>query len=248
MHKNIYFLSDFHFIVDDAASHEREKLVVLFLDSIRGDAKKIYILGDIFDFWFEYKTVIPKGFTRFYACLHRLLDAGVEIEIFTGNHDMWQFGFFENEFNIKVHFDLIQVTHNNKVFLLGHGDGKGPGDMGYKVLKKMFNNTLCKKLFGIIHPTIGNRLAYFWSKKSRLSQVDKPHNTFMGLEHEWLYQYCQKRAATEVVHYYVFGHRHLPLHLPINQHSYYINLGDWITHNSYARWDGERMTVSSFSK
>jgi UDP-2,3-diacylglucosamine hydrolase len=187
--------------------------------------------------------VVPKGFTRFYSCLHQLKKAGVEIEIFTGNHDMWQFGFFESEFGIVVHHDLLFVDLNGTHFLLGHGDGKGPGDVGYKILKKIFNNKICIFLFGILHPNIGNKLAYFWSKKSRNSQIDSTKNDFTTPENEWLFNYCKKRSLTENVKHYVFGHRHLPLQLKINEQSTYTNLGDWISHNTYAMWDGTTLQL-----
>ena len=237
MAEKIYFLSDFHFIYDDEKSNIRERNVIRFLDKIKTDATQIFILGDIFDFWYEYKTVVPKGYLHFFAKLLELKSLGIDIQVFTGNHDMWMFGYFEQELNIPVHKEQKEFTFFDTPTLLGHGDGKGPGDVGYKRLKKVFDNTFFQSVFSLLHPDIGNKLAYFWSKKSRDAQVGGHEEVYLGDEKEWLVQYCKRKKETSIIKVFIFGHRHLPLDIDLGDHARYINLGDWINHNTYAVWD-----------
>ena len=241
--KNIYFLSDFHLGAPDyETSLAREKRVVKFLDEIKNDAAQIFILGDLFDFWYEYKRVVPKGFVRILGKLAELTDSGIEIHFFVGNHDMWMKGYFEKELNIKVYhhhqeFDLI-----GKKFLIGHGDGLGPGDHRYKFLKKVFRNKISQWLFGILHPGFGIGLADYFSSKSR----GKNEEQFLGEEKEWLIIFSREMLKTKHYDYFIFGHRHLPIDFKLNdpetigtRATRYINLGDWIKYNSYVVFDGE---------
>ena len=184
--KKIYFLSDFHLGAPDvAASLIREKKIIRFLDEIKASAAAIYILGDIFDFWYEYKKVVPKGYIRLLGKLAELTDAGIPIHVFIGNHDMWMSGYFEQALNIPVNHEPKIFTFNNKRFYLGHGDGLGPGDNGYKFIKKVFRNPICKWLFGWIHPDIGIAIANYFSKKSR-QKTGSTDEQFLGEENEWL--------------------------------------------------------------
>lgn len=242
--KKIYFASDFHL---GAPNHEkslvREKIIVQWLDTIKHDAEEIYLMGDIFDFWFEYKTVIPKGFTRLLGKLAELSDSGLSIHIFTGNHDMWMKDYLKKELNIPIYYQPISKVLKGKKFYLGHGDGLGPGDNSYKVIKKIFANPVCQWLFARIHPNLGISLAGSWSKHSRDNGDD---DVFKGIKSEWLVQYCNEVLKKEHFDYFVFGHRHLPLEIKLENQSTYINLGDWITYFTYAVFDGDRLELRKF--
>lgn len=244
----IYFASDFHLGADARlTSREREQQLVRWLDMVAKDAAAIYLVGDLFEFWFEYKTVIPKGFSRLFGKLAELRDAGIPIEVFTGNHDLWMFGYFEQEFGIPVHRQPIQVKLKGKTFMIGHGDGLGPGDYGYKRMKKIFTHPFSQWLYGWFHPDFGTRLANFFSKKSRAATPPAERN-WLGEDQEWLLQYCRRKVEQGVEpDYFVFGHRHLPIdwRLP-NGRSRYLNLGEWMWHNSYGVFDGQEMEIRFF--
>lgn len=243
--KKIYFASDFHLGVPNyASSLEREKRIIAWLDQIKRDAHSIYLLGDIFDFWFEYKHAIPKGFIRFQGKLAELRDAGVPIYFFTGNHDMWMFDYFTKELNIVIYREPQILQINGKVLLIGHGDGLGPGDSMYKIQKKFFNSKVCQWLFARIHPNLGMSIAQLWSKQSRLANT-KREEKFNGEENEFLLSYC-KTIEKETHHdFYVFGHRHLPLDLEVGVNSRYINLGEWVHFNTYAEFDGQAVALKT---
>lgn len=234
--KAIYFLSDFHLGTDgQLSSLEREKKLVRFFDAIEHDAKKIYLLGDVFDYWFEYQRAIPKGFVRILGKIANMRDSGIEIEFFIGNHDMWMFRYFEDEFNIPIHRKPLSVILQGKKFLLAHGDGLGPGDKKYKMIKKVFSNKFLQKLYGAIHPNLGLRLMRKFSSKSREYNSDEEMN-FLGPEKEWLVQFSESYVEETYVDYFVFGHRHLPIAYKLsNGTSEYVNLGDWLSHYSYGK-------------
>ena len=237
--KKIYFLSDFHLgAPNKVQSNLREQRLVRFLQNAKKDAAAIFIVGDIFDFWFEYKTVVPKGFVRLLGCLADLSDAGIELHIFTGNHDLWMKDYLTEELNAKIYFEPREFTLGAKKFFIGHGDGLGPGDQGYKFMKKIFTNPLCKWLFGWLHPDLGIQLANYFSSKSR-AKTGTSDEVFMGEDKEWLIIYAKQKAKEINAHYFIFGHRHYPLDIAINENSRYINLGDWLRSNSYAVFDGQ---------
>jgi UDP-2,3-diacylglucosamine hydrolase len=242
--KKIYFLSDFHLGAPDAAtSLVREKKIVRFLDHIKNEAEAIFIVGDLFDFWYEYKKVVPKGYVRILGKLAELTDAGIPIHFFVGNHDMWMKNYFQTELNIPVYFEPKAFTFNGKSFLIGHGDGLGPGDAGYKFIKKIFRNPFCQWLFGIFPPSLGIGLADFFSRKSR-AKTGTTDEVFLGEEKEWLVTYCRETLLKNHYDYFIFGHRHLPLNIELNEKSKYINLGDWIKYFSYAVFDGAETTLA----
>jgi len=244
--KKIYFLSDFHLgVPDHESSLVREKAVIRFLDIAKLDAAVIFIVGDLFDFWFEYKKVVPKGFVRVLGKLAEITDSGIPIHFFVGNHDMWMDGYFEAELNIPVYHEPKEFQFNDKKFLVGHGDGLGPGDHGYKMLKKIFRNPVCKFLFGIIPPYIGMGLAHYSSKSSR-SVTGGNDEKFLGEDKEWLIIYCREVLKKKHFDYLIFGHRHLPIDHMLNDNSRYINLGDWIRYNSYAVFDGQQLELKYF--
>jgi len=246
--KNIYFVSDAHLgVPNHSESLVREKLLVQWLDEIKIKAEEIYIVGDLFDFWFEYKKTIPKGFTRILGKLAELSDQGIKIHYFTGNHDLWMFGFFEKELNIPVYYEPIEKTIGNKSFYIGHGDGLGPADHGYKMLKKIFKNPLSQFVFRWLHPDIGIAIADYWSKRSRYVSASGMIEPFKGEVNEWLIIHSKELLKRKHFDFFVYGHRHLPLSVNLNEgNSQYINLGDWINYFSYAEFDGEKMEVKYF--
>lgn len=240
-----YFASDFHLgAPNHSESRIREDRIVSWLNSIKDETKELYILGDIFDFWFEYKTVIPKGFVRIQGKLAEFSDAGIPIHLFLGNHDFWMFDYFEKELNAIIHREPFITEIDGKKFYLAHGDGLGPGDESYKLLKKVFANPICKWLFGFLHPTIGMGIANSWSKKSRINSGKDEH--FLGQENEWLAIYSKEIAEKQEIDYFIFGHRHLPLTLQIGKSSQYINLGEWMNYNTYAEFDGNETVLKTY--
>ena len=241
--KKIYFASDNHLGAPTMeASLPREKKFVAWLDEIKHDAAAIFLLGDLFDFWFEYKRVIPKGFTRTLGKLAEISDSGIPIFYFVGNHDLWMNGYFEDELNITVFHKPQEFTFNDTTLLIGHGDGLGPGDKGYKRMKKVFTNGVCKWLFKWLHPDIGVKLAQYLSVKNRLISGEEDVK-FLGEDNEWLVRYCKRKEAGKHRDYYIFGHRHLPMEIDITNNSKYINLGDWISYFTYAEFSNNKFTL-----
>ncbi|NML67802.1 UDP-2,3-diacylglucosamine diphosphatase [Hymenobacter sp. RP-2-7] len=244
--QQVYFASDFHLGVPDAAtSRERERRIVRWLDQAARDAAAIYLLGDVFDFWFEYKHAIPKGFSRLQGKLAELTDSGLPVTLFTGNHDLWMFDYFTQEMGIPVHRQPVSQQIGDKYFHLGHGDGLGPGDFAYRrVLKPVFESRLMQWLFARVHPNLGIGLANGWSQRSRLSNGAADENYFG--EDEWLLQYCRAVEARRHHDYYVFGHRHLPLDVAVGPGSRYLNLGEWVNYCSYGVYDGSTMELCDY--
>lgn len=244
--KKIYFLSDFHLgAPNHAASLERERSIVQFLDEIKTDAAEIFLVGDMFDFWYEYRQVVPKGYVRLLGKLAELSDAGIPLHFFVGNHDMWMRDYFQKELNIPVYFEPVEFERNGKKLLVGHGDGLGPGDHGYKRLKKIFRNPVCKWLFGALPPVVGMGLANYLSRRSR-AQTGGTEEIFLGEDKEWLIIYCKEVLEKKKIDFFVFGHRHLPIDYRLDHNSRYINLGDWIRYYTYAVFDGENIKLLSY--
>lgn len=244
--KKVYFASDNHLgAPTQKQSLVREKKFVRWLDTVSKDAAVIFLLGDLFDFWFEYKTVVPKGFTRTLGKLAELSDAGIPIYYFVGNHDLWMNGYFQQELNIEVFHQPKEFQFNDKTFFIGHGDGLGPGDKGYKRMKKLFTNPVAKWFFKWLHPDLGVRLAQYLSVKNKLISGDEDV-TFLGEDKEWLVQYAKRKLEQKHRDYFVFGHRHLPLDIALGDQSHYINLGDWIQYYTYGVFDGESMKLKTF--
>lgn len=248
LQKNIYFLSDFHLGAPDAKnSLDREKRICRFLDSIKNSASEIFIVGDMFDFWFEYSTVVPKGYVRLLGKLAELTDSGIAIHFFVGNHDMWMKNYFQQELNIPVYFEPKEFDFSGKKFYIGHGDGLGPGDKGYKFIKKIFRNPVCKWMFGVLPPYMGIGLANYLSRKSRI-KTGSVNETFLGEENEWLIIYSKEILQKQYFDYFIFGHRHLPIDVVLPQNSRYINLGEWIKYNSYAVFNGTTIELLYFKQ
>lgn len=244
--KKIYFSSDNHLGAPTyEASRERERIFIKWLDSVKADAEVIFLLGDLFDFWFEYKTVVPKGFVRTLGKLAELRDKGIRIYFFVGNHDLWMDDYFETELDIPVFHKPQTFEFNGKYFFIGHGDGLGPGDKGYKRMKKVFTNPFSKWLYRWLHPDIGVRLAQYLSVKNKLISGDED-TKFLGEENEWLPQYAKRKLSEKHYDYFIFGHRHLPMKIQLTEKSIYFNLGDWISHYTYGVFDGKEFELKSF--
>jgi len=244
--KKIYFASDSHLGAPNfEESLIREKKFVLWLDAIKKDADAIFLVGDIFDFWFEYKEVVPKGFTRTLGKLAEISDSGIPIHFFAGNHDMWLKNYFEKELNLNVYKASKVFVINDKKFFVGHGDGLGPRDKSYKRMKKIFRNSFFNWCFRCMHPDWGIKLGKYLSNKNRIKSSLEDLK-FNGEESEWLTQYCREKLKDERYDFFVFGHRHIPLEIELNSNSKYINLGDWVTHFSYAVFDGNSLSLKKF--
>lgn len=243
----IYFASDFHLGAHPrSATRERESLIVRWLDRIKTDAAELYLMGDVFDFWFEYATVVPKGYIRFLGKLAELADLGIKITFFKGNHDMWMFGYFKNELGATIIDHELVLERNGKTLYLHHGDGLGPGDKRYKFLKKIFRSRLCQWFFARIHPNLGIGIAQQWSAHSRIVSGGK--ETFQGEDREWLVLYAKELIKKSHYDYFIFGHRHLPLDIALPNGSRYINLGEWINYNTYAVYDGEKLELKTWQE
>jgi UDP-2,3-diacylglucosamine hydrolase len=244
--KNIYFSSDNHLGAPSSEeSLVREKKFIRWLDMIKEDAAAIFLLGDLFDFWFEYKQVVPKGFVRVLGKLAEISDSGIPIYFFVGNHDLWMGDYFEKELNITTYRNTKEFTFNETAFLIGHGDGKGPGDKGYKRMKKVFTFPFFKWLFKWLHPDLGVRLAKHLSIKNKLISGEEDKE-FLGDGKEWLVLYAKRKLQEKHYDYFIFGHRHLPLELKVSENSTYYNLGDWINHYTYGVFNGSSFELKSF--
>lgn len=253
--KNIYFTSDHHFgIPDRNRSLERELRFVRWLDHIAPDASELYIMGDLFDFWFEYKQVVPRGYAILFGALANMVKNGIPVHYFRGNHDMWAFSYFEQELGFKMYRDPVVKELGGKLFYLAHGDGLGPGDRGYKFLKKIFGSPVNQWLFRQVHPDLAFRIALFWSRRSRYANIAREGREDAEgryFDEDWLKAERLPLFAASTaqqnpdISYFVFGHWHLPVHLTFG-HSHYFNIGDWITWFSYLKYDGQAVTHHGF--
>jgi UDP-2,3-diacylglucosamine hydrolase len=248
--KKVYFASDFHLgTPNHELSRKREDKIVTWLKLIAHDCQVLFLVGDIFDFWFEYRDVIPKGYIRLQGQLANMVDNGIEIVFFTGNHDMWMFGYFTQELGIPIYRAPEEFSINSHLFLIGHGDGLGPGDKAHKLLKKVFENKLSQRTFAFLHPAIGFGIATRWSKGSRASNLKKEN--LLEVESEWLFQYCKQEEEKRHRDFYIFGHRHLPMDVTVSSGEItglarYINLGEWFNFCSYACYDGTAIELKHF--
>ncbi|MFC4162341.1 UDP-2,3-diacylglucosamine diphosphatase [Epilithonimonas zeae] len=244
--KKIYFASDQHFGVPDLQqSRIREERFIRWLDQIKRDAQILFLMGDLFDFWHEWKYVVPKGYIRVLGKIAELKDSGIDIYFFVGNHDLWMKNYFEVELGIPVFFEKRYYEINGKQFLLAHGDGLGPGDKGYKRMKKVFTNPLAQWAFRWLHPDIAMKIANYMSQKNKMiSGVGD--QKFLGEDKEFLILYSKEKLKTEKIDYFVYGHRHLPMVLDLDKGAKYINLGDWISYFTYGVFDGENFELNKF--
>lgn len=242
--KKAFFASDFHLGAPDIIqSKDREKKLVEWMRTIRQDTGALFLVGDLFDFWFEYKHVIPKGFTRFLAELGKFVDEGIPVYIFTGNHDIWMFDYLQNEIGAHIIYQPTVFIINGTKYYVGHGDGLGPGDKKFKFLKKVFTFPIFQKMFSWIHPDIGISIAQAWSNRSR---TDPATEKFEGEENERLWVYTREIHPKVDASFYIFGHRHLPLDMKIGENARYINLGDWLYNYTYLEMNGMQVELKKF--
>ncbi|MFN3951179.1 MAG: UDP-2,3-diacylglucosamine diphosphatase [Thermaurantimonas sp.] len=244
--KKVYFISDLHLGVDGIkTSAQRERLFVKWIETRAHQMGELYIVGDLFDFWFEYRRTVPRGFTRVIGTLGLLADRGVKVHLFTGNHDLWIFDYLPQEIGCTLYKEPVVRILGEKKFFIGHGDGLGPGDYGYKFLKKIFTNPLAQWMFRHVHPDVGIWMAQGASRASR-RHTGESDAILTTKENEWLYLFCVDMLKKEHFDYFIFGHRHLPLDIRLDNGSRYINLGDWLWHQTFAFWDGSELHTASF--
>ncbi len=250
MQNNIYFASDFHLgVPDHDRSLEREKLLVRWLEMAGLDAEEIFLMGDLFDFWFEYKTTVPRGYVRLLGKLAEITDSGIKVHLFKGNHDMWAFDYLEKEVNIRLHREPETRQFGSKLFYLAHGDGLGPGDLGYKFIKKVFQARVNQWLFRWIHPDIGINMALFWSRQSRYANLIREDHVQRDREFINSRLSVHSRKILEKnpgIDYFVYGHWHYPWDMKLTERCRQISLGDWLTNFTYARFDGENLSLKKF--
>lgn len=248
--KKYYFVSDCHFgVPTQEKSLERERLFIQWLDDVKTDAEEIYIMGDLFEFWFEYKTVVQKGYVRLFGKFAELTDAGISIYFFRGNHDVWAFNYLSEELNIKIFPDTLIKEIEGKKFFLGHGDGLGVGDYGYKFLKKVFRNRLNQWFFRWLHPDIGTGMGLFWSNKSRVANENQGWEEVNEIGLQRLKDYCLEELKVQPdIDYFVFGHIHKPAIIDLNGRAAYYSIGDWINHFSYLEFDGDQLQQKVFKE
>jgi UDP-2,3-diacylglucosamine hydrolase len=247
--KKVYFTSDSHFgVPTKEKSLERERLFIKWLDEISKDAAEIYLMGDLFEFWFEYKTVIQKGYVRLFGKLAEITDSGIPVYFFRGNHDVWAFDYLEQELNIKIYPDTLIKQIGSKRFFLGHGDGLGKGDNGYKFLKKVFRNRFNQWLFKWLHPDIGTAMGLYWTEKSRVANINKGLEEVNRKGLERISGFCNEIIDKgEDIDYFIFGHIHKPAVIPIRQKAHYFSIGDWITNFSYVVFDGKKAKLKFYN-
>jgi UDP-2,3-diacylglucosamine hydrolase len=247
-HKNIYFASDAHLGAPTIGDHKaHEKRFVDWLDSIKEQAREIYLMGDIFDFWFEYKHAIPKGHSRFLGKLCELTDRGIPVHFFTGNHDIWIFDYLPKETGVTVHKGPYTPVIDGRQFFLAHGDGLTPFEKSYRRIKAVFTNRGAQKLFQWLHPDLGISLARFWSRKSSQNNEASETSTYQGEEDEWLIQFAKEQLLKQHFDFFIFGHRHIALDHPLNEASRVCYLGDWVDQYTYAVWDGQNLELKHYN-
>ena len=242
--KFVYFVSDFHFGINgNEDSRERERIICLWLDEIKSDAHILFLMGDIWDAWMEYKLVVPKGNTRFLGKLAELSDSGIQLFIFSGNHDLWMRDYFQQELNAEVIHEHQTFQLNDKVIRLGHGDGIGPGDQTYKILKWVLRNPVCQWIYRQLHPDVGLRIASYFSKlgpKHKYADIQ-----FLGEDNEFQIQYAKSLLELDHYDYFIFGHRHIPNTIKLKEHATFVNLGDWLSYKTYARL-GDDLVLNTY--
>ena len=248
--KNVYFLSDAHlgsWAIDHGRMHERR--LVRFLDSIKHKAAAVYLLGDMFDFWYEHKYTVPKGYTRFLGKLSELTDMGVEVHFFTGNHDIWAYSYLEEECGVIMHRKPITTDIYGKVFYLAHGDGLGDPDIKFKLLRRMFHNTICQRLFSAIHPRWSMWLGLTWAKHSSMKRINGEEPPYMGENKEHLVLYAKQYMKSHPnVDVFIFGHRHIELDLNLSKSVRMMILGDWISQFTYVVFDGDHLLLEEYEE
>ncbi len=243
--KKYYFISDIHLgLYPSEKSLEREKILVKWLDTIKNEVSELFLVGDIFDFWHEYSKVVPRGFTRFLGKIAEISDNGTIVHMFTGNHDIWVYDYLPKELGLELHRKPITREINGLKIFIGHGDGMGKGDIGYKLLKGVFTNKVLQWLFARLHPNFAMWIGQKWSKNSRYGRgiIAEP---FRGEDKELQVVFAKEFLKTSDYDYFIFGHRHVPYKVQIAAGTWVINLGDWINNFTFAVLDGKKIELQS---
>ena len=244
--KSVFFASDLHLGAPDApASAEREKAFVAWMDSVKPRAAALYLVGDVFDFWFEYRRAIPKGFARLQGRLADWSDSGIPVFLFTGNHDLWMRDYFTQEFGIQVFHEPVRHVWSGKHLVIGHGDGLGPGDTGYKLLKRVFTFKPFQMLYRWVHPDLGIGLASWLSRGSR-ARTGHEDYAMTDVTREAIYLWAQAEHSAAPADYWIFGHRHYPVKADFpDGRGTYVNLGDWIKWRIWGELDSGGYTLGT---
>ncbi len=248
--RGLYFLSDAH-LGSLAIPHRRmqERRLVHFLDEIKDKAEAVFLLGDMFDFWYEYRQVVPKGYTRFLGKISELTDMGVEVHYFIGNHDIWAYHYLEEECGVILHKKPVTLELQGKTFYLAHGDGLGDPDHKFRFIRSIFRNRFCQRMFDLVHPDLGVKFGLTWAKHSRLKRKDGKEPPYMGEDKEYLVLFAKEYLKEHPdIDYFLFGHRHIELDLMLSHQSRLMILGDWITQFTYAVFDGEHLYMENYEE
>ncbi len=246
--KNVYFLSDAHLgsrAIKSGRTHERR--LVNFLDSIKHKASAIYLLGDMFDFWWEYKTVVPRGYTRFLGKLSELTDMGVDVHFFIGNHDVWCYTYLQEECGVILHKEPLTTEIYGKEFYLAHGDGLGDPNKTFKFLRGAFHDPTLQKMFANLHPRWALEMGLRWAKRSRLKHEQEGEPQYLGEDKEYLILYSKEYLKDHPnINFFMYGHRHILVDLMLSRTCRLMILGDWINYFSYAVFDGENIFLEQY--
>lgn len=245
----VYFISDAH--LGSLAIEERaaqEKRLVRFLDSIKADAEAVYMLGDMFDFWYEYRYVVPKGFTRFLGKISELTDRGIEVHYLLGNHDMWMYGYLQHECGVVLHEGAVTVEMGGRKFFLAHGDGMGDPDRMFRILRGIFHSKLCRFLFSLLPTCWSMKFGLGWAGSSmEKHRLENGVDGYKGEEKEYQIVFAKDYLKSHPdIDFLIMGHRHIELDLMLSPTSRMLILGDWISHSTYACFDGESLVMGSF--
>ncbi len=247
--KPIYFIADAH-LGSWAVSHHRtqERRLVRFLDDIKNKAGAVYMLGDMFDFWYEWRRVVPRGFTRFLGKISELTDLGVEVHYFIGNHDIWAFDYLNRECGVVLHREPLTTELYGKEFFIAHGDGMGDPKKSFHIIRSIFHNKTCQWMFSrLLHPNVAMRFGLTWARHSRLKREEGEEPPYMGEDKEYLVLFTKEYKKTHPnIDFFIYGHRHIELDLVLSRDTRMLVLGDWITQFTYARWDGEHLTLANY--
>lgn len=239
---NSYFISDAHLGMNDPALEElKERKLLSFFDHVSKTGERLFIVGDLFDFWFEYRTVIPRGYTRILSALSNLKELGIELRYIAGNHDFWMRDYFPEELGIPIHFDNLEYAINSKKFFIEHGDGLAKDDVGYRFLKRIFRNRFNIFLYSLLHPDIGVPLAKW------ISSLSRGHTSKKEMQDDSDYIKKAKQKFQEGFDYVLFAHLHYPIFKKMDG-NIYMNLGDWMEHFTYAVFDGEELRLEKWDE
>lgn len=246
--KSVYFVSDLHLGAPDyKSSRDRERHFLRWLDAVEDTMGVLFIIGDLFDFWFEYKRVVPKGFVRLLGRLAQINDRGIPIHFFTGNHDFWIRDYLSFELGFILHTEHKEFIISNKRFVIGHGDGLGPNDYGYKRMKLVLTNHLFKWFYRQLHPDVGVFIGDYLSRKNKVISGSEDLK-YRGPEGEWLIKYAERKLESSYYDYFIFGHRHLPIFYEFSSGAIYLNTGDWLSHFSFGLFDGKALSLCYFKE